>query len=203
MNDLPRRVLISDRATVSIDELERRCTSSDERLVVLVRDKDLPRGLRLALAERVVAFTQRLGHLVWIAEDLELALALGADGVHLGSAADGARAAAVRAKGLWLSVACHSVAEVADREQRLGADSVFLSPIFETPGKGPPLGLTALTEAARRRTRTRLVALGGITAERAEACFDAGADAVAAIRADLTRLGAGLPRADAEGTLEG
>ena len=188
MNDLPRRVLISDRATVSIDELERRCTSSDERLVVLVRDKDLPRGLRLALAERVVAFTQRLGHLVWIAEDLELALALGADGVHLGSAADGARAAAVRAKGLWLSVACHSVAEVADREQRLGADSVFLSPIFETPGKGPPLGLTALTEAARRRTRTRLVALGGITAERAEACFDAGADAVAAIRADLTRL---------------
>jgi thiamine-phosphate pyrophosphorylase len=203
VNDLPRRVLISDRATVSIDELERRCTSSDERLVVLVRDKDLPRGLRLALAERVVAFTQRLGHLVWIAEDLELALALGADGVHLGSAADGARAAAVRAKGLWLSVACHSVAEVADREQRLGADSVFLSPIFETPGKGPPLGLTALTEAARRRTRTRLVALGGITAERAEACFDAGADAVAAIRADLTRLGAGLPRADAEGTLEG
>ena len=243
MTELPRVVLISDLRAVPIEELERRCTSSDERLVVLVRDKDLPRGPRLALAERVVAcvhganapleapkdgapsprtartgaltarvhganapleapkdgapsprtartgaLTARGRHLVWIAEDLELALAVGADGVHLGSGATRERAEAVRAKGLWLSVACHSVAEVADREQRHGADSVFLSPIFETPGKGPPLGLTALTEAARRRTRTRLVALGGITAERAEACFDAGADAVAAIRADLTRL---------------
>jgi thiamine monophosphate synthase len=206
--ELPRVVLISDLRAVPIEELERRCTSSEERLVVLVRDKDLPRGSRLALAERVVARVHGANapleapkdgapsprtarrHLVWIAEDLELALEVGANGVHLGSGATRERAEAVRAKGLWLSVACHSVAEVVQCERELGADSVFLSPIFETPGKGSPLGLAPLREAALVRTTTRIVALGGITPERAASCYDAGADAVAGIRADLT----GTPR---------
>jgi thiamine-phosphate pyrophosphorylase len=202
VNELPRVVLISERRVVPIEELERRCASSDERLVVLVRDKDLPRGSRLALAEGAVAIGKEHHHFVWIAEDLELALEVGADGVHLGSGATPERAAAVRAKGLWLSVACHSVAEVAARERELGADSVFLSPIFETPGKGAPLGLAALEEATRTRTKTRIVALGGITPERAAACFEAGADAVAAIRADLTNVSRVLQRVAATEKLE-
>jgi thiamine-phosphate pyrophosphorylase len=67
-----------------------------------------------------------------------------------------------------------------------GADAAVLSPIFSSPGKGAPLGVEALAAArAAVGARVQLVALGGVTAASAAACFAAGADAVAAIRADL------------------
>ena len=71
-------------------------------------------------------------------------------------------------------------------------DSLFLSPIFTSPGKGAPLGVGALSELVSRLaegasadTATKLIALGGIDRETAPACFQAGAAAVAAIRAEL------------------
>jgi thiamine-phosphate diphosphorylase len=62
-----------------------------------------------------------------------------------------------------------------------GADYVFLGPIWETPSHPgwPGLGLSAIRQAAP----TRVIAIGGVTPERASACVDAGAWGVAAIRA--------------------
>ena len=82
----------------------------------------------------------------------------------------------------WIGVSCHSPEEVPAAESA-GADYTFLGPIFETAAKlpyGPPLGLDALREAARR-THIPLLALGGITVERVGPCLEAGATGIAGI----------------------
>jgi thiamine-phosphate pyrophosphorylase len=56
----------------------------------------------------------------------------------------------------------------------------LLGPVFSSPGKGPPIGLGVLEEAARETMP--VLALGGITLENARACMDAGAAGIAAIR---------------------
>ena len=85
-------------------------------------------------------------------------------------------------------MACHTPAEVVQAIAR-GADAALLSPIFASPGKGTPLGTGAIREAregVRRHGGTiEIIALGGVTRENAGTCLEAGADGVAAIRAEL------------------
>ncbi len=120
---------------------------------VLLRDRDLPRGRRRALAMRLRRITERYGATFIVHTDVALAREVGADGVHF-SAADGPR----RVKGIMTGVSCHSVAEVRAAE-KAGADYAFLGPIFPTrshpgnPGLGP---------AAIRRRSIPVVAIGGV-----------------------------------------
>ena len=120
---------------------------------------------------------------------LDVALAAGAAGVHLGgesiSVAD---AFAFRASGrapanLLIGRSCHSLQE-ATRVQNEGADYIFFGPVFATPSKarfGAPQGIVALS-AVCRAVRIPVVAIGGITFENACECLSAGAAGIAAIR---------------------
>jgi thiamine-phosphate pyrophosphorylase len=157
---------------------------------VQLRDPELPARALLRLGERLRAATRALGSALVVNDRLDLALHLGAEGVHLGRRSIGvADARALLPPGTWISVACHGVDDVI-QAATMGADAAVLSPIFASPGKGDPLGLDAL-RAARAALGDRplaLVALGGIDAGSAPACFAAGADAVASIRADLGSL---------------
>ena len=198
---LPRYVLVTDLAQVTESDFVARIRRSREPVVVLIRDKALPREARRALASRLRAVARPLGHALWIADDVPLARELELDGVHLVSSSPvDAVAQARRAlpPGAWVNLACHSVEEALSRVNGplLGPqgrpDSVFLSPIFASPGKGAPLGVGALSELASRLAAgepadaaTKVIALGGIDRETAPACFQAGAAAVAAIRAEL------------------
>ncbi|HEU4407167.1 MAG TPA: thiamine phosphate synthase [Polyangiaceae bacterium] len=122
---------------------------------------------------------------LYVNDRLDLALALGARGVHLGGrSVSPGDARALLGPGVALSRACHASGEVA-RAVAEGASVALLSPIFATPGKGPPLGLGALREAARGPGAGALVALGGVEAGNAAACLQAGARGVAAVRALL------------------
>jgi thiamine-phosphate pyrophosphorylase len=156
---------------------------------VQLRDPGLPALELLRLGRFLRETTRAMGAALWINDRLDLALALGADGVHLGRRSVGvADARALLVPGTWISVACHAAAEVAEAAA-LGADLAILSPIFPSPGKGPPLGVAALREAREAApTGFPIVALGGVDAGNAAACFAAGATAAAAIRADLGRL---------------
>ena len=65
--------------------------------------------------------------------------------------------------------------------EREGADIALLAPVFETPGKGPPIGLVELERAARN-ARIPVLALGGVTPADIPRCLSAGAAGVAGIR---------------------
>lgn len=190
---VPRLTQITDLARVSREELEGRLRRSRAPLLVLVRDKELPREARRAWALWVRDLARPLGHRVILAADVELALELGLDGAHLPER-DLERLAEARAAlgpERLLTVACHDVGAVVRACER-GASAALLSPVLDSPGKGPALGLERLREAraalARQARPCQLVALGGIDASSAAACLAAGADGVAVIRADLTGL---------------
>ena len=112
-------------------------------------------------------------------DDVDAALELGADGVHLGQRDEGAEAA--RAAGLLLGRSVSSV------EEALAADADYLGagPVWSTPSKTdaePPFGLDGL-RAVCASVATPVVAIGGIDASNAAACILAGAVGVAVIRA--------------------
>lgn len=153
------------------------------QVAVHLREKDLGGAALLSLARALRAVCRRAGAALLVNDRLDVALAAGADGVHLPSAGVGpAEARRLLGPAALLGVSCHSAAEVA-RAREAGASYATFSPIWDTPSKrayGAPVGLTALAEAAR--LGLPLVALGGVTAANAGQAFAAGACGVAAIR---------------------
>jgi thiamine-phosphate pyrophosphorylase len=170
-----------------------------QRLAVQLRDPHLSGQDLWRLAEALRARTRALGMSLIVNDRLDVAAAIGADGVHLGRRSVGiADARSLLGPATWVSVSAHSIADVRAGADA-GASAVMLSPVFDSPGKGPALGADALREARRlidaRAVRPWLIALGGIDAGRAAQALDAGADGVAAIRADLLQHASALVRA--------
>jgi thiamine-phosphate pyrophosphorylase len=115
-------------------------------------------------------------------DDVEAALRLGADGVHLGRSDEGAERALEN--GLMLGLSASSVDEAQDAEAR-GAAYVGAGPVWATPSKtdaDPPIGLEGLRRICVA-VSIPVVAIGGIDAANARACIEAGAAGVAVIRA--------------------
>jgi thiamine-phosphate pyrophosphorylase len=114
----------------------------------------------------------------------DIAALVQAGGVHVGQTDLGVeQAREVVGSQLWVGVSTHSLEQVAAADQT-SADYVAFGPIFPTTTKeqpGPVVGLDLLARA-RQRTRKPLVAIGGITLERAEAVYRAGADSLAVTR---------------------
>lgn len=124
---------------------------------------------------------------------LDVALAEGAGGVHLGETslpvAEAKRLVALQqaAHGLTrdflVGVSCHSL-EAAKSAEGAGADCIFFGPVFATPSKasyGPPQGLERLAEVCLGLD-IPVLAIGGITLENARSCISCGAAGIAAIR---------------------
>jgi thiamine-phosphate pyrophosphorylase len=115
-------------------------------------------------------------------DDVEAALRLGADGVHLGRDDPGADRAV--AAGLLLGTSAASVEE-ARAGEAVGAAYVGAGPIWATPSKldaDPAIGLDGLAEICRA-VSIPVVAIGGVDASNAADCIRAGAAGVAVIRA--------------------
>ena len=113
-----------------------------------------------------------------LTQDLELALCVGADGVHLPER--GAPVSALRPHVSLLGASRHSRAGFEEAFEA-GADYCTLSPVFASPGKQAPLGLTAFS--AMTRGLGPVLALGGvINAATAHAAREHGAAGLATIR---------------------
>jgi thiamine-phosphate pyrophosphorylase len=120
-----------------------------------------------------------LGTTFVVNDDVDAALELGADGVHLGQADEGA--ARARARGLVLGRSATTFAEAVDAD----ADYLGVGPIWVTPSKSdaaPALGLVEL-ERICRAVSIPVIAIGGVDASNAGDCIRAGAAGVAVIRA--------------------
>jgi thiamine-phosphate pyrophosphorylase len=162
---------------------------------VQVREKDLPGRQLLALARRMVRLTQeqttetvRTSRII-INDRLDVALAAGAHGVHLGRESAPAREVVrwCRARnapdGFAIGVSCHSIEEAGEAENAK-ADYIFFGPVFETPSKrafGAPQGIEMLAEVCRA-VPMPVIAIGGVNQENATDCIRAGAAGIAAIR---------------------
>lgn len=163
-----------------------------DSLCVQLRDKRRPFVSLRSFALRLRLVTRAMGASLVVNGDARVARDVGADGVHLGRDAGSVdivrRICGVRA---WISVATHSDDDVRAGVES-GADAVLVSPVFSTGAPsslGPAKvgrGVGAL-RSARSITagRAAVYALGGVTADNAHTCFQAGADGVAVIRALL------------------
>ena len=154
--------------------------------VVQLRDKTLEARELCEVAQEIQAAAARARALLIINDRVDVALAVGADGVHVGQ--DDLPAAWARRllgpdKVLGVSVENGAQAERAEAD---GADYVAIGPIYEARGTkadaGPPVGLQAIAEV-RRHTRLPVVAIGGIKAENVAETLGAGADALAIVSA--------------------
>lgn len=177
------RHLLGDRAMASL----LREIAGVGRCAVQIREKDLETRALLSLAEGVVSSVRPAGCPVLINDRIDVALAVGADGVHLrGDSLPIEVARQLVGPDRLIGVSAHSVEEVR-RAEIGGADFVVLGPVFDTPSKrsyGAPIGLQVL-EAACRGCRVPVFAIGGITSECVPAVRRAGAYGIAAVSAIL------------------
>lgn len=168
---------------------------------VQLREKDLDAGELLHLADAMLAVFRQHGALTKLLGArtkllmngrADVALAAGADGVHLTAHPDELTVEQVRrvfanagARNPLISVSAHTVAEVR-RAQEAGADLVLFGPVFEKRLQGvvvtPGSGLDLLREASAAAQGTPVFALGGVTPANMGKCADAGASGVAGIR---------------------
>jgi thiamine-phosphate pyrophosphorylase len=189
----PCLVLITDRRRSALPLLDAVAAGVEAGVdAVQLREPDLPRADLLELARALRAITAGRA-LLLINGDLELALAVGADGVHLSErapAVGGLRAQAGQRLVVGRSV--HSVA-AARRAVEEGVDYVQVGAVYATashPGRAP-VGLALVREARAAISmspgvrRAPLLAIGGITPENAGEVLAAGADGLAVIGAIL------------------
>ena len=157
---------------------------------VQLREKDLPARELELLAREAVCIVRETRNVkretrLLINSRSDVAVATGADGVHLPSddiSASDARAvcSSVLSRRVIIAVSCHTADEVR-RAETQGADFAVFGPIFEKVGTSLRLGLAGL-RAACHVGRLPVLAIGGVTLDNAAACIEAGAAGVAAIR---------------------
>ncbi|MBP8655265.1 MAG: thiamine phosphate synthase [Kiritimatiellae bacterium] len=181
--------LVTDRALARgrpLVELVREAVAGGVTCVQL-REKQLGTREMLAEARALLAVLRPAGVPLIINDRVDVALAAGADGVHVGQQdmplADVRR---LTPRGWIVGVSAESLAD-AEQAARGGADYIGVSPVFATPTKtdaAPPLGLAGL-RAIRAAVQTPLVAIGGIQPDNAAAVLRAGADGLAVVSAIL------------------
>jgi thiamine-phosphate pyrophosphorylase len=155
-------------------------------LAVQLREKDLGGAALTALARELRAVTAEAGVALYVNDRVDVAMAVGADGVHLGGGSLPAADVARIAPALAIAVSAHDGAEIAAAAAAPGVRFAVFGPVFETPSKialGAPLGPGALRAAAAAAGKLPVLALGGVSPDRTAECVRTGAYGVACIRA--------------------
>jgi thiamine-phosphate pyrophosphorylase len=154
---------------------------------VQLREKDLPASVLYPLALELLQLTRHHGARLFINDRIDVALAVGADGVHLGGhSLPVAVARRLLGPRLLLGASTHGIDEVL-AASAAGADFVTFGPVFPTPSKlpyGDPVGVPLLATACSA-SPVPVFALGGVTPERLSELRQAGCRHVACIGAIL------------------
>jgi thiamine-phosphate pyrophosphorylase len=151
--------------------------------LVQYRDKEADAAGRRRMAETLLALCRAHGARLIINDDVDLARAIGADGVHLGASDLPLREARARLGGdALIGVSCANVLERALVAQDEGASYVAFGRFFPSRTKPhAPQAELALLRQARGRLRVPVCVIGGITPANARPLVEAGADLVAAV----------------------
>jgi thiamine-phosphate pyrophosphorylase len=150
---------------------------------IQLREKDLGTRELLKLADKMRVLTREYDARLFINDRFDIALAVGADGVHLTQnsiPADAVRK--VVKKKLMIGVSTHSLKEAREAE-KAGADFITLGPVYRTPSKlkyGKPVGIDTLKNVCDR-VKIPVFAIGGIKSRRIREVKKAGAYGAAMI----------------------
>lgn len=187
MKNALKLYLVTDRPLSlgrDIEEIVREAVEGGVTMVQL-REKECPTGEFVALAKRLKALLAPLGVPLIINDRVDVALAVDADGVHIGQSDmpyEVARRLLGKEKIIGLSVENFSDLEVANT---LDVDYVGISPVYGTPTKSDtaePFGLEGLRRAVEMSVHPT-VAIGGMNAQTIGEVIAAGADGVAVVSA--------------------
>jgi thiamine-phosphate pyrophosphorylase len=162
---------------------------------IQIRSKHAPSGIFLEMCEDLVARARKSGAIVIVNDRADIARLAAADGVHVGQDdLDPASARRILGSGAVIGVSTHSPDQVA-AALSLPLDYIAVGPIFGTSTKDTgyrDVGTALVREAAgiirSAKASTPIVAIGGITLERAPEVIGAGAGSVAVI-SDLLSTG--------------
>jgi thiamine-phosphate pyrophosphorylase len=181
----PRLYAIIDPTLLTISELELAETLAGSGVeLVQYRNKTASSRQFFEISQKLSQLFRPRGIRFIVNDRPDIALLSGADGVHVGQddlSVEDARA--VCGPGKWVGYSTHSLEQVAAADAT-SADYIAFGPVFQTSTKenpDPVVG-TDLLRQARQLTRKPLVAIGGITLERAADVYRAGADSLAVIR---------------------
>src|SRR5579863_3201783 len=181
----PRLYAIIDPTLLTISELalaESLAGSGVE--LIQYRDKTASSRRYFEISRQLVHVLGPCGARLIVNDRPDVALLAGAGGVHVGREDLGVEdARAICGTDRWVGVSTHTLEQLAEAD-RTSADYVAFGPIFQTSTKknpDPVVG-TELLRRARAMTKKPLVAIGGITLERAADVYRAGADSLAVIR---------------------
>ena len=143
--------------------------------LIQIRAKELNARDLLRLCEQACEIA---GRRILVNTRTDIAMVCGAGGVYL--PANSPMPRSIVPRDFLIGASCHSIGELRIAEQE-GADFAVYGPVFDAPGKGPAIGIEGLREATRS-VRLTVYALGGINAENAARCIEAGAYGIAGIR---------------------
>lgn len=153
--------------------------------VIQLRDKELAGRELFNTACEIREITRSAGALFIVNDRIDIALASGADGVHLGQDDLPLYVARTLAPGKFIiGISVRSVTEAVNAEAG-GADYVAVSPVFGTgtkPDAGPGIG-TALITSIRKNISIPVIGIGGIRKENTREVIMAGADGIAVVSA--------------------
>ncbi|MCL6432090.1 MAG: thiamine phosphate synthase [Anaerolineae bacterium] len=153
--------------------------------IVQLREKDAPTRFFVEEAQHIKRLLQPYGVPLIINDRVDVALAVEADGVHIGQQdMPYPLARKLLGKRAIIGLSVETVEQVLEAEA-YDVDYLGVSPIFPTPTKTDTLGAWGLAGLAtvRRLSRHRLVAIGGLNATNAESVIRAGADCIAVVSA--------------------
>ena len=147
------------------------------------RNKHAGAAQREAEARELAALCREHGVPLIVNDDVDLALAVGADGVHLGRGDGDLAAARARMGNRLLGASCYDSLVSARRAIAAGADYVAFGSVFPSPTKPDAVRAPLSLFGQARALGVPLVAIGGITLENATEVIRAGADCIAVISA--------------------
>ena len=175
--------------TPDTDDTARLCTMVVEAVdggatLVQYRNKVASPGLRRQQASALLTICRSRGALLIINDDTDLAVEIGAEGLHLGRDDGDIAAARTRMPHALIGASCYRDIGNALEAKRLGADYVAFGSFFASPTKPSAVRspLSTITEA-KQAVGLPVVAIGGITLDNTPSLIAAGVDAVAVITA--------------------
>ncbi len=175
--------LTAENYSIKLDEFLSSLTAAVDAGVsaIQLRERVLNARLLTALTESVVALARGSDTKVFVNDRADIAAAAAADGVHLRTNSMSCAVVRRTFPSLLIGISTHAESEVRDAMQQ-GADFVVFGPVFESPGKGEPVGLAELARVAEAVRPFPVLALGGVDIENYRGALLAGAAGFAAIR---------------------